>query len=317
MANDKTINFIEDFLNTDYIKLQDNLQILLKNYKRKSSRLDKILHQSDKQQAKLLQLNEELNIYKNHLEDKVEKEIANRKEKEKMLLQQSKLAAMGEMMDAVAHQWKQPINLINMQVDMVKYDFEDGLIDAKYIEEFQKKVSSQVTHMTNTLNEFRSFFRPNKEVEEFNVSNMIDKVLLLVNDEFVKNKIKIEIDKQVNFTLNGIENEFKHLILNIINNSKDAFNDNNIEKRIIYIRLKEDENSKSIEIHDNAGGIPEYVISDIFKANVTTKAEGKGTGIGLYMSSQIASKHHGTLTVINENGGAKFIFLYKKNHNIN
>jgi len=311
---DKTIDYIEGFLSGDYIKLQENLNILLNDYKRKAKRLDKIIHQSDRQQAKLLQLNEELDSYKNDLEKKVEQEIAKRKEKEKMLLQQSKLAAMGEMMDAVAHQWKQPINIINMQVDMVQYDFEDGLIDQKYIEEFQQKVSSQVNHMTNTLNEFRSFFRPNKEVEKFNVSNMVDKVLLLVKDEFIKNKITIDVNKEDDFTLMGIENEFKHLVLNIINNAKDAFVENNIENRKIYINLKEDDISKYIDIQDNAGGIPQDVIKDIFKANVTTKAEGKGTGIGLYMSSQIATKHHGTLSVVNKNGGACFRFLYHKSN---
>ncbi len=307
-TNDKTIEYIESFLDNDYSFLKDNLKQLLVDYKRKSHRLDKIIHQSDKQQYQMMKLNEELDIYKNHLEKKVEEEIAKREEKEKMLLQQSKLAAMGEMMDAVAHQWKQPINIINMQVDMITYDFEDGLIDFEYIKEFQTKVSNQVKHMTSTLNEFRSFFRPNKEIEEFDVKEMCEKVLLLVKDEFIKNKITVKINCLNSFTILGIENEFKHLVLNIINNSKDAFNELNSQNREININILSDNNSKIIEIQDNAGGIPEHVIEDIFKANVTTKAEGKGTGIGLYMSNQIATKHNGTLSVENVNNGAKFIF---------
>ncbi len=215
---------------------------------------------------------------------------------------------MGEMMDAVAHQWKQPINIINMQVDMMGYDFEDGFVNQEYVDKFQSKVSNQVKHITSTLEEFRSFFRPNKEVVEFDVKIMIDKVLLLVKDEFLKNLIVINIDDIQNFTLLGIENEFKHLILNIINNSKDAFNENNIKNRTIQINILNDEISKSIEIIDNAGGIPEHIIDDIFKANITSKAEGKGTGIGLYMSDQIAQKHTGTLSVTNIQNGAKFIF---------
>ena len=306
--SDKTIEYIESFLDNDYLSLRENLEILLKDYKRKSKRLDKIIHQSDKQQHQMIKLNEELDQYKNHLENKVEQEIKKREEKEKMLLQQSKLAAMGEMMDAVAHQWKQPINIINMQVDMINYDFEDGLIDQNYIDEFQSKVSTQVKHMTSTLNEFRSFFRPNKEVEEFDVKKMIEKVLFLVKDEFMKNQIEVTINNSNNFTITGIENEFKHLILNIINNSKDAFNDNNKENRQIQINILTNETYKSVEIIDNAGGIPQTVIADIFKANVTTKEEGKGTGIGLYMSSQIANKHNGELSVINVDDGAKFIF---------
>ena len=309
IKKDITIEFIEKFLDEDYVDLKENLETLLTNYQRKSKRLDKIMEQSDKQQRKLIKLNEELDEYKNHLELKVEEEIKKREEKEKMLLQQSKLASMGEMMDAVAHQWKQPINIINMQVDMINYDYEDGLINQEYIDEFQNKVSSQVKHMTSTLNEFRSFFRPNKEVSEFNTKNMIDKVLLLVKDEFVKNRIKITINDIGNFNLIGVENEFKHLVLNIINNSKDAFNEHNTKNREIKINLLNDDTSNTIEIIDNAGGIPEHVIEDIFKANITTKEEGKGTGIGLYMSSQIAQKHNGSLTVNNIENGAKFTFL--------
>lgn len=306
--NDSTLHYIKSFLDNDYNSLKSNLEILLKDYERKSKRLDTIMNRSDKQQLQLLRLNEELDSYKNQLELKVEEEIAKRKEKEKMLFQQSKLAAMGEMMDAVAHQWKQPINIINMQVDMLGYDFEDNLINQDYINEFQEKIFSQVKHMTNTLEEFRSFFRPSKEPKEFEIKEMVEKVLLLVKDEFMKNMITIRVNTINNFTLVGIENEFKHLILNIINNAKDAFNENKIDKREIIINILSDDKSKKIEICDNAGGIPTYVIEDIFKANVTTKAEGKGTGIGLYMSSQIATKHHGTLSVENIENGAKFTF---------
>jgi len=309
-SNDNTIEFLESFLDNEFSSFGSNLRSFLVDYKKKTKRLDTIMRQNDKQQLQLLKVNEELDEYKNHLEHKVEEEIKKREEKEKMLLQQSKLAAMGEMMDAVAHQWKQPINIINMQVDMMGYDYEDKLIDQKYVDEFQQKVSSQVKHMTSTLNEFRSFFRPNKEESEFDIKAMVDKVLLLVKDEFIKNKITINVNNTNSFSLQGIENEFKHLILNIINNAKDAFNDNNIENRIITINILTNEDSKYLEICDNAGGIPKHVIEDIFKANVTTKEEGKGTGIGLYMSAQIAQKHNGILSVKNENSGAKFTFKY-------
>jgi len=311
MKEDKTIQYLESFLEHDLSNFNTSIISLLNDYKRKSKRLDRIIKQSDKQQATLLELNEELDSYKNHLEQKVEEEIAKREEKEKMLEQQSKLAAMGEMMDAVAHQWKQPINLIKMKVDFLEYDFEDNLINKEYIKEFQANVFNQINHMNTTLEEFRSFFRPNKEVEEFNVKQMIEKVLFLIKDEFIKNSIQISIHNKNNFTLLGIENEFKHLILNVLNNSKDAFNENEIKNRSIEITIIQDEISKKIEILDNAGGIPVHVIDNIFKANVTTKEEGKGTGIGLYMSSQIAQKHNGILSVENVEKGAKFTFEVK------
>jgi len=235
-----------------------------------------------------------------------------RKEKENMILQQSKLAAMGEMMDAVAHQWKQPINIIQMQIDMLEYDFDDKIVDKKYVKELKENMFRNIKHMTNTLDEFRTFFRPNKNIEEFYVKEMIKKVLLLVKDEFMKNSITINLNVKDNYTLIGVENEFKHLVLNIINNSKDAFIENNIENRQIDIEVFSDESSCFLAMSDNAGGIPNDVINNIFKANFTTKGSGKGTGIGLYMSEQIAVKHNGKLTVQNIENGAKFIFQYIK-----
>ena len=309
---DTTIEFIESFLEVDYTELKDNLEILLKDYKRKSKRLDKIIEQSDRQQFQMIKLNEELNKHKNNLEIKVEEEIKRREEKEKMLMQQARLASMGEMMDAVAHQWSQPINAISMQIELLGYDYDDNLVDKIYLEEFQSQINNQINHMTSTLKEFRSFFRPSKNTLDFDMRSMIEKVLLLVKDEFMKNTIEIVVNTDSNFTLNGIENEFKHLIINIINNSKDAFIENDIKDRKILINLLSDDESDYIEIIDNAGGIPKYIINDIFKANVTTKEGSKGTGIGLYMSSQVAQKHHGILSVQNCENGAKFIFRHKK-----
>jgi signal transduction histidine kinase len=233
-------------------------------------------------------------------------EIKKRVQNEKMLIQQSKMAAMGEMMDAVAHQWKQPLNALSMYSEIIKSDFDDGSVDEKYIDQFKDDVQVQIDHMVNTLDEFRTFFRPNKEHETFSLINIIDSVLFLTKDDLLKNRITVNIEQKDQIDIDGSSNEFKHLVLNIINNAKDAFNDNNIEKRKINIRLINNKDGKKMEIEDNAGGIPEHIIDDIFKANVTSKAEGKGTGIGLYMSTQIANKHHAALTVKNQNDGACF-----------
>jgi len=246
--------------------------------------------------------------YKKNLEIQVQNEIEKRLYQEKILIQQSKLAAMGEMIDAIAHQWKQPLNIMSLQTDMLQYDYEDGYINKEYIDTHIEKFQQQVTHTLTTLDEFRKFFRPNSENQKFKISDTIDSVLVLVKDEFLKNKIKIEQKIQCDIQIMGHENEFKHLILNIINNSKDAFIENNIENRIITITLNNFKDSLKLELIDNAGGIPLDIIDDIFKPNITTKPIGKGTGIGLYMSSQIAEKIDGKLRVENIGNGAKFIF---------
>ena len=243
-------------------------------------------------------------------QDREEKEIIKSMKSEKILLQQSKMAAMGEMMDAVTHQWKQPLNALSMYSEIIKSDFTDGTVDQTYIDQFRDDIQVQIDHMVNTLDEFRTFFRPNKEHEMFSMLSIVHSVLFLTKDDLLKNRITVNIEQKDHIDVDGSSNEFKHLLLNIINNAKDAFNDNKIEKRVITIRLIHNEENKRMEIEDNAGGIPKNIIKDIFKANITSKEEGKGTGIGLYMSTQIATKHDALLSVKNQNSGACFTIAF-------
>ena len=236
---------------------------------------------------------------------------ASSQKKDRMLRQQSKMAAMGEMMDAVAHQWKQPLNSLSMMNDMLLDDFKNGLVDEAYIQDVTEMTHMQIAHMINTLNEFRTFFRPSKDPQDFSVAECLESVQILMKDELLKNTITVTVDIQEDIILHGQINEFKHLFLNLISNTIDAFNEKESQNRCIFIRTYKHENNGIIEFEDNAGGIPEHVITSIFKPNVTTKADGKGTGIGLYMSSQIVEKHSGSLAVKNVNDGAMFTVSLK------
>ncbi|MEA3290124.1 MAG: hybrid sensor histidine kinase/response regulator [Campylobacterota bacterium] len=244
--------------------------------------------------------------YRINLESKLQQQLKTLRQKDEILAYQSKLAAMGEMMDAVAHQWKQPLNIINLEIDMLRYDYMDNLITEQYCDNLQQKILDQTLHMQSTLDEFRTFLRPDKETNNFLISSVIDKSLKLINDELLKNKINITKNIQDETYINGIENEFKHLILNLINNSKDAFNEKDIKYRNITFDIYIEDNYLIMTVHDNAGGIPEHVIDKIFDANITTKPTSKGTGIGLYMSKQIVQKHKGDITVKNVDDGAQF-----------
>ena len=279
--------------------------------------LDIFLKRYDKRQKELEESRSELDNLNKNLEERIEEEVELRKDSQKKLEQQAKMAAMGEMMDAAAHQWKQPLNALSMMSDMLKIDFESGDVDQAYINELTDGIQTQIEHMVNTLREFRTFFRPNKEAKSFGIKRCIQSVMLLVNDEFLKNNINIHIQSTKEILIYGIENEFKHLVLNIINNAKDAFNERNIKERDIFINFYHRGNHINLEIEDNAGGIPEEVIHDIFKPEVTTKEEGKGTGIGLYMSMQIAQKMGGNLTVRNSDKGALFLLQILKNSSDN
>jgi len=248
----------------------------------------------------------ELDTLNKELEQRINKEVRAAKANYKRFEQQAKMAAMGEMMDAVAHQWKQPLNAISMMSDMLVSDFANGDVDEAYIQELSQDTQTQIEHMITTLNEFRNFFRPKEISESFGIKRSLSSVLVLINDEFIKNNINIHIQSDKEVLIYGIENEFKHLILNLLNNAKDAFNERNIEQRDIFINFEKNEGCVEISVVDNAGGIPKHVINHIFQPEVTTKADGKGTGIGLYMSTQIANKLGGELSVSNIENGAAF-----------
>ena len=249
---------------------------------------------------------EELDNLNQDLAQRIEIEVNLSKANHKRYEQQAKMAAMGEMMDAVAHQWKQPLNALSMLSDLLISDFDENSVDKAYIKDFTDTTQSQIEHMVTTLSEFRNFFRTKTTTESFGIKRCIQSVMLLVKDEFLKNNIDIKISNKQEMLIYGNENEFKHLVLNIINNAKDAFNERGILQRCIEINFYQQNNNLHIDIADNAGGIPLDVIDHIFKPDVTTKKDSKGTGIGLYMSMQIAQKLNGILSVKNIENGALF-----------
>jgi len=263
-----------------------------------------LVEQNSRYNEKLQRQDKELARYKYELTKLVKEETAAHLKTEKMLQQQAKMAAMGEMMDAVAHQWKQPLNALSMLGQLLKMDFEEGNVDQPYIDTMLKDTDEQIEHMISTLTEFRTFFRPDKEPEPFGLKRCIQTVMLLMKDELMRNQIEVHIESEKEIIINGIENEFKHLILNIIANAKDAFNERERKNRAIHIRFYEEDGNVILKIEDTAGGIPDDIIKDIFKPNITSKAE--GTGIGLYMSAQIAQKLSGQLFVANTERGAEF-----------
>ena len=263
-----------------------------------------LVDQNTRYNEKLQRQKQELERYKHELSNLVRQETEAHLKNEKILQQQAKMAAMGEMMDAVAHQWKQPLNALSMYTQLLQSDFEDGLVDNAYINTLVHDVDEQIEHMISTLTEFRTFFRPDKEAEPFGLKRCIQTVMLLMKDELMRNQIEVHVESEKEIIINGIENEFKHLILNIISNAKDAFIERERKNRSIYIRFYQENGNIILKIEDNAGGIPDDIIKDIFKPNVTSKKD--GTGIGLYMSAQIAQKLSGQLYVANTERGAEF-----------
>lgn len=241
-----------------------------------------------------------------NLEKIVQKEIKKNRDKDKILQEQSLRASMGGMMDAVAHQWMQPLNIVKIISQDLDIRTEFDTVTQEDIKKANKNICKQVDHMTDTLNEFRSFFRVDKMTENILIEDVIESTLLLLKNDINKNDIQISVDCLYKKEIEIIPNEFKHVLINIINNAKDAFISNEIKDRKIDINIYQKENKVKIELQDNAGGVPKNIINNIFDINITSKVKGEGTGIGLYLSKMIIHKINGEIEVKNKNGGACF-----------
>ena len=257
------------------------------------------------------------------LEDRVQEELDNNKAKDKIVLAQSRLAQMGEMISMIAHQWRQPLTAIssaiiniNMKIVIEKYDLEDKE-ERKLFLEFlnvkHKRISNYVELLSRTVDDFRTFFKPNKEKEFVNIINPIESALSIVGVSFSSKGIDIILDYKAEAQILLYPNEVMQVVLNILNNSKDNFLDRNITNREIIISTKENKTDYIIEIADNGGGIGDDILANIFDPYFSTKSEKNGTGLGLYMSKTIIEEHNdGVLSVYNNDDGAVFKIVFKK-----
>jgi len=234
------------------------------------------------------------------------KNLANEKnEKEKLLIHQSKLASMGEMINNIANQWRQPLThlgFINMNLQLA---FEDEPLDKKYLKEKIEESNAQLDFMSKTIDNFRDFYKPNKQKEIFYISVAVKKALEIMEPIFESNKIEFEFNLIKDKQINAYENEYSQVILNILTNAKDVLISRQIQNPKIIISINEKNNSIITTILDNAGGIENGYINHIFDPYFTTKQ--KGSGIGLYMSKMIIESHFkGKIKVFNKDKGASF-----------
>ncbi len=251
--------------------------------------------------------NRELKTIKNNLKHEVTKQIKELRNKDKLLVHQSRLASMGEMIGNIAHQWRQPLNILgikNMTLDMY---YKSGKIDDKFMEEYNKDTSDTIQHMSNTIDDFRDFFKPDKEKENFNILYEIKRTVHVINDSFVNHNITCNINNEQNIIIYGYKNEFSQVILNLCSNAKDALKQNKIQDAKVTIDIISNKEYVTMEVKDNAGGIPDDIIHKVFDPYFTTKHKSNGTGIGLYMSKMIIENNMGgELSVENDEEGAVF-----------
>ena len=242
------------------------------------------LEDAVKEKTKELQ---ELNDY---LAIKIQKEVANSRKKDLIMFQQAKLASLGEMLGNVAHQWRQPLGSLMMIIQSFQTKMELGKLSFDFVEKKTNDAILLAENMSSTLNDFQNFFSPNKDKTLFFIKECIEHSIELSKYLLQQENIKLNLVVTDDLEIYGFYNELSHVILNIISNSKDALKSKDKDK-VIKIVIKEYKDSARINIYDNAGGIEQSIIPQIFEPYYTTKYKSAGTGIGLYMSKQIIEKH--------------------------
>lgn len=234
------------------------------------------------------------------------------KEQENLFVQQSKMAMMGEMVGAIAHQWRQPLNALRIYLNEIVDSYEYHELTHESLSHIMQLCDKQILFMNETIEDFRSFFKPKKESSQFNVASAIHEVLHLTRHSLDLHHIEVILSLTESLVLYGIANEFKQALINLLMNAKDAIIDSHAENKKIFITLQELSSSIVLTLEDTGGGISEESIPHLFTPHYTTKGE-KGTGIGLYMTQLIIEKSfHAHIDVRNSHYGACFILTFPK-----
>jgi two-component system sensor histidine kinase/response regulator len=240
-----------------------------------------------------------------NLEEIIKKEIEESRKKDIQLIKQSKMAALGEMIGAIAHQWRQPLNVLAINIQTLLRSYKKDRCDEEYLKNFVKTNIETISFMSNTIDDFGDFFKLDKKQELFNVNEAIDEVMRILMAQLENHTIAFEL-KGEGFFIESYKSEFKQVIMNIISNAKDAFIVNKISKAKISVISE----NGIIQVIDNAGGIPQDIINKIFEPYFSTKEQ--SMGIGLHISKMIIEDNmKGKLAIQQIKNGSMFVIEFK------
>ncbi|RXK07580.1 HAMP domain-containing sensor histidine kinase [Halarcobacter ebronensis] len=275
----------------------------------------------------LMATNIEKNIKDLKLSNKKEKELFKKLksqleknyEQDLLLKHQTRMAVIGEMLNNIAHQWRQPLNAITVQLSSLKLKNELKMIEERDINETANSVIKYANYLSKTIDDFRNFMKDNPEKEHFKVLDSFNKAIDIVSASLKNHYITLNIiESKEELFVDGIMNELTQVFINIINNAKDILNEKNLDEKVIEVTFYKEDSQIFITLQDNAGGVQEDIIDKIFDPYFTTKHKSQGTGIGLYMSTKIIHEHFlGEIIVKNEDieynnhnyKGAKFYII--------
>jgi PAS domain S-box-containing protein len=244
-----------------------------------------------------------------NLEIQVQTQIEKNRQQEMMLFQQSRHAQMGEMISMIAHQWRQPLNVLSLLAQNIVFKYKLHKLDDTVVDEFKEDSMRQILQMSKTIDDFRDFFKPDKSVKIFDVKQQLSHAVEMVKPIVASHGIELSFSAEDDLKVESFPNEFGQSIINILNNAKDVLLESCGEHtKQIIVEAKRGENlDVVVSIEDNGGGIDEIVMPYIFEPYFSTKGAKHGTGLGLYMTKIIVEEHmHGHLSVENTTMGAKF-----------
>ncbi len=259
-----------------------------------------------------------IKLNKKHLRISSFIDLSDMKDQEKLFLEQSKMAALGEMIGNIAHQWRQPLSMISTSASGLKLKKDFGIIKDEDIDNVCDSIVQSSKYLSQTIDDFKEYIKGNKKFEEFNIKDIFTININLLQSVFKTNFINIVYEKQEDITINGYKNELVQAVMNIFNNAKDALLKVDETKRYLFISHYKKGDCAYIEIQDNAGGIDDEIIEKIFEPYFTTKHKSQGTGLGLYMTYGIIQGMKGDIEVVNDTKrynnenlkGAKFIIKF-------
>lgn len=231
-----------------------------------------------------------LKIMNKKLATRIKKELDKHQEKDRILAQQQKMVAMGQMIENIAHQWRQPLSVISTSASGLKLKKQLNILEDEELIKSIDQIVDTAKYLSDTIDDFRYFFKPQKDKTKFSLVKNIEKSLSFLETVLKENSIKVEFEYE-DIDITAYETELMQVFINIISNSKDAFIEKKIKDRVIFISIKNFPNRILIEIKDNAGGVEDDILDKVFEPYFTTKHQYSGTGIGLYMSNQIIKTH--------------------------
>jgi C4-dicarboxylate-specific signal transduction histidine kinase len=241
------------------------------------------------------------------LEERITATLAEVRQKDQMLIEQSRLAAMGEMISNIAHQWRQPLNNVGLIIQNMQMAFAAKDLTPEEMAKEVKDAMDVILFMSHTIDDFRNFFHQDKVKSSFSVQRAITRAIEFMAPGLKGNGIAIELAAEEPGDVLGYANEYAQVLLNLICNAKDAFQGRKIAEPCVGIRAFRENSRSVVTVRDNGGGIDVDILPKVFDPYFTTKEKSQGTGIGLYMSKVIIEQHMGgRLTACNVEGGAEF-----------